>query len=131
MQIVTEPLPPQYLVDTETRVPVGQRQEEVPAKRCQSKNGHTRNPRAEHALSGESLTSRDMPLRPRLLAILDGFGGLLGGICIEDKFKQSTGHERGSEMSREVVMQEQLTAHHVEREVVGCPRQEEETGRVI
>lgn len=104
MKIVTEPLPPQYLVDTETRVAVCERQEEVPAKRCQSQNNHTRNPRAEHALSGESLASRDMPLRPRLLAILDRFGDLLGGVRIEDKLKQSTRHERGGEMSREIVM---------------------------
>lgn len=36
VKIVTEPLAPQYLVDIETRVTVRQRQEEVPAKRCQS-----------------------------------------------------------------------------------------------
>lgn len=34
-------------------------------------------------------------------------------------------------MSRKVVMQEQLTSHKVEREIMSCPAEEKEAGRIV
>ena len=53
------------------------------------------------------------------------------GIEVEDEFEEGAGDEGGGEVGWEVVVKEELTAHEVEGEVVGCPAEEEETCAVI
>ena len=48
----------------------------------------------------------------------------------EDEAEDGARHERGREVRREVVVDEQLAAHDVEREVVHRPDDEEEARRV-
>ena len=67
-----------------------------------------------------------------------GEGGVAGGnvievdrIDVEDEFDERAGDEGGCEMSGEVVVEEELTTHDVERNVMSSPGQEEETGRVV
>lgn len=71
--------------------------------------------------------------RGLLLTRLDGLiARLFGrGIRVEDEFNQCTNDQAGCEMSRQVVVQEQLAAHQEEGEEVSSPGQEEESSRVI
>ena len=59
-----------------------------------------------------------------LLVIDDGFD-------VEDEFDECAGDKAGRKVSWQVVVQEKLATHQVEGEVVGCPTEEEETGRVV
>ena len=53
------------------------------------------------------------------------------GVEVEDKFEQGTRDEGGGEVGGQVVVEEELSAHEVEGEVVGCPAEEEEAGGVV
>lgn len=50
---------------------------------------------------------------------------------IEDKFEKGAGNEGGREVCGEVMMEEELSTHEIEREVVSCPAEEEEAGRIV
>jgi hypothetical protein len=58
-------------------------------------------------------------------------GIIKDGLHIEDEFKECTSDQRGGQVSWQVVMKEQLTTHQIEWEVMGRPRKEKETGRVV
>lgn len=131
MKVVAEPLASQHLVDTEARVSVSEWQEVVPAESRQGQNHCTSNPCAHHAVTREPLAGGDVLPRPSFLAALTGVCRFFSGIGVEDKLNQCSRYERRSKMSREIMMQEQLTTHYVEGEIMGGPRQEEETGRVV
>lgn len=53
------------------------------------------------------------------------------GIEIEYEFQQGTGYKGGGEVSGEVVVEEKLSAHEVEGEIMGGPAEEEEAGAVV
>lgn len=48
----------------------------------------------------------------------------------QDEAENRAGYEGGCQVRREVVVNEELTAHEVEGEVVNCPNDEEETSGV-
>lgn len=134
VEIVAQPLATQDLVNVEAGVTVGQWQEESPSKRDKSQDYHTSNPCWDHARTGESLASRNMPLGSSnllLLATLTGRKFGLSCVIVKDEFNKSTCHQRRGQMSRQVMMEEQLTTHYVEREVVRSPGQEEEARRFV
>jgi len=134
VKIVAEPLPPEDLVDRETRIPVGKGQEEVPAGKGERKNHESRNPRRHHALAGEPLASSQVTLGGNgLLAGLDSLvsGLVLGGIGTKDELDERSGYEGGGKMGGEIMMQEELATHHVEGEVMGGPGEEEEACGVV
>jgi hypothetical protein len=130
VQVISEPLPSKNLLDRETRVTVSERQEEVPASNNQRENDTTSDPSTEHALASESLTGGNMvPGADGTLLVLDL--DLLRRLRVEDEFKKGTGNKTRSEMGGKVMMQEKLSSHEEEWEVVGGPSQEEETSRVV
>jgi len=55
----------------------------------------------------------------------------VNGVNVEDEFDKGAGDESGGQVGGEVVVEEELTAHDVEGNVVGSPGEEEETGRVV
>lgn len=54
--------------------------------------------------------------------IVDGFR--------KDETQHGAGHKGRSQVRREVMMNEKLSAHQIEWEVVDCPKDQEEPGRV-
>lgn len=60
MEVVTEPLASQHLVNAEAGVAVREGQEEVPAGGGYHENDTTGDPRRDHALACEPFTSRDV-----------------------------------------------------------------------
>ncbi len=134
VQVVAEPLPPDDLLDREARVAVRQRQEEVPARGHQDKDDKGGDPRGQHALAGKALASSQVALGRD--GLLTGLGSLVGhlvldGVLAEDELDQGTRYEGRGQVGGKVVVQEQLTAHDVEGEVVGCPGEEKEARRVV
>jgi hypothetical protein len=130
VKVISEPLPSENGINGETRVTIGERQEEVPASNDQGQNSTTGNPSTEHALAGEALTGGDVvPGANGSLLILDS--DLLRSLRVEDELKKSTSNKTRSEVSWKVMMQEKLSSHEEEWEVMSSPSKEEETGRVI
>ena len=136
MQIIVEPLSCLDLLDAQTRLTVSQRSkiEETPDNN--SKNTTSGSPHAEQVGLESSLADGLVLLHSSLLVL--GESGVAGsdvfevdGIDVEDEFDESASHEGRGEMSGEVVVKEELTAHDVEGNVVGGPGEEEETGRVV
>lgn len=88
-----------------------------------------------HALLGwydHPLASTVLVLTGRLvLRLLKEILVQADGIEVEYEFEQSASHESGGEMRRKVVVQEELAAHDEERDVMGGPAEEEETGTVV
>lgn len=54
-----------------------------------------------------------------------------GGVNVEDELDQGASDQNRRYVRREIVVQEALSAHKIEREVVSCPAEEEETGAVV
>jgi len=52
-------------------------------------------------------------------------------VNVEDELNECTSDKGRSEMSGQVVVEEELATHDVEGDVVGGPGEEEETGRVV
>lgn len=135
MEVISEPLALLDLLDGKAGISVRQRQEEVPAGHDNREDDATGNPSGHHALVSEPLARGNKVLgsRSRFLARLDGLVGWLFGrrLGAEDELHECSGNQARGKMGGEVVVQEELTAHDPEREVVGRPREEEEASRVV
>lgn len=129
MEVISEPLSPNNFVHRQSGITIGQRQEEVPASGSGRENHATGNPGTNHALTSESLTGRDVPLRTRTVARLGRL--FLYGIRVEDELDESTSDQTRGQMGRKIVVKEKLTAHKIEWEVVSCPGKPEEARRVV
>lgn len=141
MQIITQPLPRIDLIGRQPRPPIRQREEEGKPIKHRRQHHPRSNPRAQHTLPPQSLL-RSLEVFPRLFGNLGREFIFLGrdaggdfvvehGVDVEDEFDEGAGHEAGCQVGGEVVVQEELAAHEVEGEVVGCPAEEEEAGRVV
>ena len=64
-------------------------------------------------------------------AVFDGEVGEVVRLDVEDEFDDGASHERGGKVSGQVVVEEELTAHYEEWDVVGCPEEEEEACAVV
>lgn len=129
VQVIAEPLASEDLVYRETRVAVSQGQEEVPACNDDDNDNEASNPCAEHALAGEPLPGSDVVSGAgNRLLVLGVFDDFVDGLRVKDEFEESTGNQAGCEMSWKIMMQEKLTSHEVEWEIVSGPGQEEESG---
>lgn len=130
VKVVAKPLPSEDLLDREAGVAISKRQEKVPASNDKRKNGKTGEPGSEHTLTSEPLASGDM---------VTGAGGsllvldfdFLSRLRVEDELQKSTSNEARRKMSRKIMMQEKLSTHEEEGEVVSGPGKEEEASRVI
>lgn len=128
MKVISKPLSPVNFVDSQAGVTICQRQEEEPAGSRDGENHKTSNPGAGHALASKSLTSCNMSLRAGSFAFR---GLLICWICVKDEFDKGSRDQARRQMSGKVVMEEELTSHKVEWEVMSSPSQPEEAGGVV
>lgn len=155
VQVITQPLPSINLRHTQTRITISKRQEEVPTTKDNSKDNHTRSPSTIQSLSSQRLSSWKALLLNDLLvwrsskaaellaasrahglwssALGDVHSGVLElkWLDVEDELDEATSDEAGGDVCWQVVVQEQLSTHQVEWEVVKSPSQEEESSGVI
>lgn len=135
VKIIVEPLPGINLIDIKTRATVCEGSKVEETANDNGENGASSSPGANKALSAESFS--DGPAAVLLVLFLGDAATALGNLVnrgrlnVEDKFDKSACHEGRSEMSGEVVVKEELTAHDEEGDVVSCPGEEEETGAVV
>ena len=78
----------------------------------------------DHAISAKITRAT---FRYALLELL----GRLDGVAGEDKLEETAGDKTGSQVRGQIVMQEQLATHEVERSIMGGPSKEEEARRVV
>ena len=136
VQIVVEPLSRLDLLDAQTRLTISQRSEVQETPDNNGKDTASGSPHAKQVGLTSPLADRLVLLDGSLLVLCDG-GVARGdvvevdGVNIEDEFDKGASHEGGGEVGGEVVVEEQLAAHDIERNVVGGPGEEEETGRVV
>lgn len=126
VQIVAEPLSSNNLFDRQTGITICQWEEEPPAGKDNSQNHTTGNPSSHHALARKSLAGSNV-----LLGSLSGSSWLVGWFRIENKLDEGAGDQARGKMSWQIVVQEKLTAHDVEWEVMGSPCNPEEPSRVV
>ena len=155
MQIVSQPLPSINLRHTQTRITIGKRQEKVPPTKDNSKDNDARSPSTIKSLSSQRLSSWETLLLDDLLVWCGSkstellatsrahglwsttLGNVHGGffklkrLDVEDELDEPTGNETGGDVCWKIVMQEKLSAHQVEWEVVQSPGKEEESSGVI
>ena len=133
VEVIAQPLPPVDLGSGQTRISVGQWQEEVPAKGDEGHDDRSGNPGASHALASKTLARAQTALgsRSHLLARLAGLVIRLGRVGAKEELHNRASNERRGKVSGQIMMQEQLTAHDEEGEVVSCPGEEEEACRVV
>lgn len=128
MQIISKPLPRLDLRNLESRATVRKRRKEKEAPSCSSENDSCSDPATHLAGGGHALADR-AGARPAVT--LDGGGLGFHGLDAEDEFDECACDETRGEVGGKVVVQEELAAHDVEGDVVSCPGEEEETGRVV
>lgn len=134
VQVVVEPLSGNDLVNVKTWFAVGERSEVEEAPDDDGEDTAGSGPHAQQVLGGDSLADGLVGLR--LLVLCDvGVAGLelvdVDGFDVEDEFDQCTGDEGRCEMGWQVVVEEELTTHDEEGDVMGGPGEEEETGAVV
>ena len=130
MQIIIQPLPRIHLLHTQPRFPIRKRREEQEAPNQHGDNNAAGRPGGEQRLPNNPLTNGSSRRRGGF-AILDYALGDIGGFDIEDELNDGAGYESGGEVGREVVVEEELATHDEEGDIVGCPKQEEETCAVV
>jgi len=128
VQIVSEPFPRLHLrhIETGRAVGEGRKEEETPESCGEDDAGG--DPAAHLAGSGHALADRS---RLRAAVALDGRRLNIHRLDAEDELNQRACDKTRGEMGGKIMVQEELTAHDVERDVVSCPCQEEEAGRVV
>jgi hypothetical protein len=131
MQVVAKPFPGLDLFDCETWLAICERREEEEAPESGSKNDASGNPASKLAGSGDTLANRARAGSTVTLLGRSPWGLRVLGFDAEDKLDKGTSDQTRSKVGWEVVVQEQLTTHDVEGDVVSSPGEEEETGRVI
>lgn len=136
MQIVVEPLPRLDLLNAQTRLAISQRSKVQETPDNDGKNSASGSPHAEQVGLTSSFTDGLVLLDGSLLVLCDGGVARsdiieVNGIDVEDEFDKGTGDECGGKVGGKIVVEEELTAHDVEGNVVGGPGEEEETSRVV
>ena len=101
VKVIAKPLPAVNLGRGQTRISVGQGQEEVPAKGDEGHDDRSRNPGASHALASKTLAGAQAALgsRGNLLARLGGVVIRLGRVGAKEKLYNRASNERRGEMS--------------------------------
>ena len=128
VQIIPKPLPRLYLRHIQSRTTIRKRRKEKEAPRHRRQNDTRSDPAAHLASRRHAFANR---AGSSAAVTLDSRRFRFHGLDAEDEFDEGAGDEAGGEVGREVVVQEELAAHDVEGDVVSCPGEEEETGRVV
>jgi hypothetical protein len=132
VKVIRQPLPGLDLLDIKARFSVCQRCKEQEAPERDGKNDTGSNPAAKQALRSDAFADRTR--LGSAMALDSGVrwrGFWVYGLNIEDELDESACNKHRSEMCWEVVVQEELTAHDVEGNVMSSPGEEEEAGRVV
>lgn len=120
MELVAQPFPGVHLGNVQTGCAVGER-----SKENEPSNGDPGNHQRGEPGGNIALGTLDV-LLPVFIDHL-----FVGGVRTEDELNQSTGDHRRGKMRRKVMMQEELTAHEEEGQVVRSPCEEEKSSRVV
>lgn len=140
VQVVVQPLAGGHAGDVKARGTIGQRgiEYEAPDGGGQDDKGSdpARDERlAAHALLGsdEAAQAADRPGLGLACGVIDRGQGSAGikRLQVENEFNQCTTHHGGGQMGGQVMVQEALTAHQPEGEVVRSPAQEQKSGAVV
>lgn len=136
MQVVVKPLSCLDLFNSQAGLTISQRSEVEEAPHDDGKNTASGSPHAEQVGLTGSLTNRLVLLDSSLLVLGKGCVARsnvvdVDRVDVEDELDEGTSDKSRGEVSGEVVVKEELTAHDVEGNVVSSPGQEEETGRVV
>lgn len=131
VQVIAEPLPGLDLFNCETWLAICEWREEEEAPEGRGKDDTSGNPASELTGSGNTLANR-AGASPAVALLGWGAGGLrVLRLNAEDELNEGTSDQTRREMGRKVVVQEELTTHDVEGNVVSGPGKEEEAGRVV
>lgn len=125
VKIIANHLPQPDLLDGQAGISVRQRQEKVPSSQGKGKKNASSDPEPDHALASESLTGSYVPLRPSV-GSASSRALFLSRLSVEDEFEKSTRYKARGNVRGEIVVQEELTPHQEEWEIVSGPCQEEE-----
>jgi hypothetical protein len=132
VKVIRQPFPRLDLLDAKARFSICQRCEEQEAPKRDGKNDTGSDPAAEQALCSDTFTNRaGLGTAVALNSGVRWWGLWVYGLNIENELDKSACNEHRSEMCGQVVVQEELTAHDVEGDVMSSPGKEEEAGRVV
>lgn len=141
VEVVVQPFASIHARDIQARGAVGQRRIEAEAPDGDGQNDQGGHPARDERLGPDALLGRDesaeVATHPGTLGLArrvihGGWGGAgVEWLQVEDKFNQRTSHHGRGQVRRQVVMQEALTAHQPEGEIVGGPAQEQEARAVV
>lgn len=140
VEIVVQPLAGVNAGDIQARGAIGQRriEDEATDGGCENDNG--RGPCGKHRVEAHALLGRYEAADTATDPTLSLTGGIIRRGCgggrverrhVENKLDQRTCHHGRGEVGRQVVVQETLTAHQPEGEIVGSPAQEQEPSAVV
>lgn len=132
MKVVVQPLPRLDLGNAQTGGAIGKwrEEEEAPNQDC---NDNARGcPSGEQRLASNALSDRPVAgsLGDNLASILVEASDV-SRLEVEDELDQSSCDKGASKVCWQVVVQEELTAHDEEWNIVGGPGQEEEASAVV
>lgn len=136
MQVIVKPLSRLDLFNSQAGLTISQRSKVEEAPHDDGKNTASGSPHAEQVGLTSSLAHRLVLLHSSLLVLGKGCVARsnvvdIDRVNVEDELDKGTSDEGRSKVSGEVVVEEELATHNVERNVVSSPGQEEETGRVV
>lgn len=137
VQVIVQPPPCVHSISIQAWRAIGQRSVEPESPDGCTQNDDCCNPPSNEGLTTHPLLGGDEPRHDSTslslaLGIVLGLGSGRGDrIKVEDKFDQSASHKRRCKVSREVVVQEALTTHKPEWEVVRRPAQEQEARAIV
>ena len=135
MQIIIQPLPSLHLLHAHPGRAISQRRKKRKPPHQNRNHNSTRSPRSQQTLSSKPLPDGSRPLLSGSLgvplAIGNGTGRDIRRFDVKDELDDGAADERRGEVRGQVVVQEELTAHDEEGDVVRGPEEEEEAGAVI
>lgn len=112
MQIIPQPLPPDHLLRTQPRLPIRQRQKEIPTPDHNRHNHARGRPQRQDILLAHTTLDMETSSLFSLLVGGDGFNFAVncvvhdGRVEIENEFEEGAGDEGGGEVRGEVVVEE-------------------------
>ncbi|GMG04698.1 unnamed protein product [Aspergillus oryzae] len=135
VQVITQPPTCVYTGNVQARSTVSQRSIEPESPNGDGQNRKGGDPARNEGLAAHAFLGRNKMTgtnRLRLARWVNlAIGNSLDRLEVENELNQGACHKTGGKVSRKVVMQETLTAHQPEGEVVGSPAEEQEAGAVV
>lgn len=140
VEVIVQPLAGIDPGNVQTGSAVGQRRVEAKAPDSGSQNDYGSQPSGDERPRAHALLGRDKSPHAATDPTLGLARGIIHGVRgrarvkrlqIEDELDQSTSDHSRCQMRRQIVVEEALTAHQPEGEIVSGPAQEEEASAVV